>query len=203
MAFVTATRSAQAMDSTGVMAAAYAITVQQYSLGLVIMLAIQATGATLVPSALSNNKASSSLSSSSSSSSSGSSTDESGENSSSTNDNKTGSSSSSSSSSSNSSGSNNRYSEEGIVAARRIGDRLIGWATLIAASMAVLQVAALPVVTPLFSTLPEVRSAVKAPALMAALVQFTNGYVRCVACGRAILQLSFLSRGSFVFARRF
>jgi hypothetical protein len=202
VAFVTATRSAQAMDSTGVMAAAYAITVQQYSLGLVIMLAIQATGATLVPSALSNNKASSSLSSSSSSSSSssGSSTDESGENSSSTNDNKTGSSSSSSSSSS---GSNNRYSEEGIVAARRIGDRLIGWATLIAASMAVLQVAALPVVTPLFSTLPEVRSAVKAPALMAALVQFTNGYVRCVACGRAILQLSFLSRGSFVFARRF
>ncbi len=200
MAFVTATRSAQAMDSTGVMAAAYAITVQQYSLGLVIMLAIQATGATLVPSALSNNKASSSLSSSSSSSSSGSSTDESGENSSSTNDNKTGSSSSSSSSSS---GSNNRYSEEGIVAARRIGDRLIGWATLIAASMAVLQVAALPVVTPLFSTLPEVRSAVKAPALMAALVQFTNGYVRCVACGRAILQLSFLSRGSFVFAGRF
>jgi hypothetical protein len=190
------------MDSTGVMAAAYAITVQQYSLGLVIMLAIQATGATLVPSALSNTKASSSLSSSSSSSSSssGSSTDESGENSSSTNDNKTGSSSSSSSSSS---GSNNRYSEEGIVAARRIGDRLIGWATLIAASMAVLQVAALPVVTPLFSTLPEVRSAVKAPALMAALVQFTNGYVRCVACGRAILQLSFLSRGSFVFARRF
>jgi hypothetical protein len=202
VAFVTATRSAQAMDSTGVMAAAYAITVQQYSLGLVIMLAIQATGATLVPSALSNNKASSSLSSSSSSSSSssGSSTDESGENSSSTNDNKTGSSSSSSSSSS---GSNNRYSEEGIVAARRIGDRLIGWATLIAASMAVLQVAALPVVTPLFSTLPEVRSAVKAPALMAALVQFTNGYVRCVACGRAILQLSFLSRGSFVFAGRF
>ena len=188
------------MDSTGVMAAAYAITVQQYSLGLVIMLAIQATGATLVPSALSNNKASSSLSSSSSSSSSGSSTDESGENSSSTNDNKTGSSSSSSSSSS---GSNNRYSEEGIVAARRIGDRLIGWATLIAASMAVLQVAALPVVTPLFSTLPEVRSAVKAPALMTALVQFTNGYVRCVACGRAILQLSFLSRGSFVFAGRF
>eukprot|EP00962_Isochrysis_galbana_P028606 scaffold9061_cov124-Isochrysis_galbana.AAC.1 len=36
------------MDPTGVSAAAYAITNQMYSLGLVVMLAIQATGATLV-----------------------------------------------------------------------------------------------------------------------------------------------------------
>ena len=40
------------MDSTGVSAAAYAITNQIYSLGLVVMLAIQATGATVVPAAL-------------------------------------------------------------------------------------------------------------------------------------------------------
>ena len=40
------------MDSTGVSAAAYAITNQLYSLGLVVMLALQATGATLVPNAL-------------------------------------------------------------------------------------------------------------------------------------------------------
>merc|ERR1712086_90994 len=53
IAFVSATRMTQAMDSTGVSAAAYAITNQMYSLGLVIMLAMQATGATLVPVALS------------------------------------------------------------------------------------------------------------------------------------------------------
>lgn len=52
VAFVAATRMTQAMDTTGVSAAAYAITNQVYSLGLVVMLAIQATGATLVPAAL-------------------------------------------------------------------------------------------------------------------------------------------------------
>ena len=50
--FVAATRMTQAMDPSGVSAAAYAITNQVYTLGLVVMLAIQATGATLVPNAL-------------------------------------------------------------------------------------------------------------------------------------------------------
>ena len=133
VAFITATRSAQAMDTSGVAAAAYAITVQQYSLGLVVMLAIQATGATLVPSALS-------------AASGGDANAESA-----------------------------AAADVRVLTARRIGDRLIAWSTLIAAFMAVLQVALLPVVTPLFSTLPEVRSAVRAPALVAAMVQFTNG----------------------------
>ena len=52
VAFVSATRITQAMDSTGVSAAVYSITNTLYSLGLVITLAMQATGATLVPSAL-------------------------------------------------------------------------------------------------------------------------------------------------------
>lgn len=52
VAFVSATRMTQAMDATGVAAAAYAITNQVYSLGVVVMLAIQSTGATLVPAAL-------------------------------------------------------------------------------------------------------------------------------------------------------
>ena len=43
MAFIAATRMTQAMDSTGVSAAAYAITNQYYSLGLVVMLAMQAS----------------------------------------------------------------------------------------------------------------------------------------------------------------
>ena len=52
VAFVSATWMTQAMDSTGVSAAVYSITNTLYSLGLVITLAMQATGATLVPSAL-------------------------------------------------------------------------------------------------------------------------------------------------------
>lgn len=52
VAFVSATRRTQLMDPTGVAAAAYSITNQVYSLGVVVMLAMQAAGATLVPSAL-------------------------------------------------------------------------------------------------------------------------------------------------------
>lgn len=57
VAFVSATRRTQAMDPTGVAAAAYAITNQVYSLGLVVMLAVQAAGATLVPTALARGSA--------------------------------------------------------------------------------------------------------------------------------------------------
>eukprot|EP00962_Isochrysis_galbana_P028607 scaffold9061_cov124-Isochrysis_galbana.AAC.2 len=63
----------------------------------------------------------------------------------------------------------------GVARARAVSDRLIGWSTLIAAGMALLQIWTLPVVAPLFSTLPAVRAAVFAPAKMAALVQLTNG----------------------------
>jgi putative MATE family efflux protein len=52
VAFVSATRMTQTMDATGVSAAAYSITNQIYSLGLVVMLAVQSSGAALVPSAL-------------------------------------------------------------------------------------------------------------------------------------------------------
>ncbi|KAL1524557.1 hypothetical protein AB1Y20_019448 [Prymnesium parvum] len=52
VAFVSATRTAQLMDPSGVAAAAYSITNQMYSLGLVVMLAIQSTGATIVPAAI-------------------------------------------------------------------------------------------------------------------------------------------------------
>jgi len=57
VAFVSATRRCQLMDATGVAAAAYSITNQVYSLGVVVMLAIQATGATLVPSAIAKSRA--------------------------------------------------------------------------------------------------------------------------------------------------
>jgi len=51
VSFVSATRCAQSMDPTGVSAAAYSIVMQIYSLGIVVQLAVQATAATLVPSA--------------------------------------------------------------------------------------------------------------------------------------------------------
>ena len=51
VAFVSAARRAQAMDSSGTMAAAYAIVMQIYSLGVVMHLGIQGTAAALVPSA--------------------------------------------------------------------------------------------------------------------------------------------------------
>ena len=124
VAFVTATRMTQAMDATGVSAAAYSITNQIYSLGVVVMLAMQGTGATLVPAALARSK---------------------GED------------------------------GGGVVEARRVADRLIGWSTAIAASMALVQAVAAPWLAPLFSTLPEVRAAVRGPALASALVQLTNG----------------------------
>ena len=121
VAFVSATRMTQAMDTTGVAAAVYSITNTLYSLGLVVMLAIQATGATLVPSALA------------------------------------------------------KGGTEGADDARRVADRLIGWSTCIAAVMALGQVLTIPYLVPLFSTLPEVRSAVARPAMVSALVQLSNG----------------------------
>ena len=119
--FVSATRLTQAMDATGVSAAAYAITNQLYSLGLVVMLAIQASGATLVPSALA------------------------------------------------------RGGADGVDAARDVGDRLYGWSTAIAAALALFQLATIPYAARVMSTLPEVQRAVRRPALVAALVQLSNG----------------------------
>jgi Na+-driven multidrug efflux pump len=135
------------MDPTGVSAAAYAITNQMYSLGLVVMLAIQATGATLVPAALAAHKQKAAR----------------------------GSASPESAAAADRPAAAAAGVALGVARARAVSDRLIGWSTLIAAGMALLQIATLPVVSPLFSTLPAVRAAVVAPAKMAALVQLSNG----------------------------
>lgn len=52
LSFVFAARRAQAMDPSGVSAAAYGIVMQIYSLGIVLQLAMQGTAASLVPSVL-------------------------------------------------------------------------------------------------------------------------------------------------------
>lgn len=51
ISFVSAARKAQSLDPTGVLAAGYGITMQIYSLGIVMHLAVQASAATLVSSA--------------------------------------------------------------------------------------------------------------------------------------------------------
>ena len=120
VSFVTAARCAQSMDPTGVSAAAYSIVMQIYSLGIVVQLAVQATAATLVPSA----KASS-----------------------------------------------------GLDEARNVADRIFGWGAIIGALQGIAQIVAVPLIVPMFSTLPEVQEAAKFPALITSIIHVMNGFV--------------------------
>ena len=67
--------------------------------------------------------------------------------------------------------------KDGTSAARHVADRLFIWNALVGLALAVAQVAALPVLVPLFSTLPAVQDAVQAPAMWAALLHLLNGPV--------------------------
>ena len=120
VSIVAAARRAQAMDPTGVSAAAYSIVMQMYSIGIVIHVAIQGTAATLVPSTL---------------------------------------------------------SKKGLPAARNIADRIFVWGTLIGILLGLTQYLALPILIPLFSTLPEVKNAVRSPAIIASVLHAINGPV--------------------------
>ena len=117
---VAAARRAQAMDSTGVTAAAYGIVMQLYSVGIVIHVAIQGTAATLVPST---------------------------------------------------------FAKKGLPDARNMADRIFVWGTLIGAMLGLTQYLLLPVLIPLFSTLPNVQNAARIPAAMASVVHLINGPV--------------------------
>ena len=118
IAFLTAARKVQKLDSTGVAAAAYGIIMQIYSLGVVCHLGIKATAATLIPSERSKN---------------------------------------------------------GDDAARRMGDKIFIWGTILGFILALAQMVALPVLIPLFTTIPEVREAIKIPSIISALIHFVNG----------------------------
>jgi putative MATE family efflux protein len=124
VAFLSAARRAQVMDSSGVSAAAYGIVMQIYSIGIVIHLAVQSTAAALVPSAR---------------------------------------------------GLAGGPGEIGDAAAREVADRSFLWGTIIGIVLAVGQMALLPYLVPLFSTLPEVQQAVRTPALISALINLVNG----------------------------
>ena len=120
VAFVSAARRAQIMDPSGVSAAAYGITMQIYSLGVVAHLGVQGTAAALVPSS---------------------------------------------------------RAVGGDDAAREVADRIFAWGSILGVVLALVQWFALPVVTQFFSPLPEVRQAVRGPAMISSFIHLVNGLV--------------------------
>lgn len=120
VAFISAARKAQAMDPSGVSGAAYGITMQIYSLGVVAHLGIQGTAAALIPSS---------------------------------------------------------RAIGGDDAARAVADRIFGWGTALGIVLALTQWFALPMITPLFSPLEEVREAVRGPAAVSSFIHLVNGLV--------------------------
>jgi len=77
-----------------------------------------------------------------------------------------------------------------VVHAQRVADRLFQWSLLTGVSLGVVQYALLPFLVPLFTTLPEVRAAIRAPALIVSLLHVVNG-PRFVAEGEMIGLQSF------------
>jgi putative MATE family efflux protein len=68
-------------------------------------------------------------------------------------------------------------SKSGVEEARRVADRLFVWNTIVGCVLGATQFLALPFLTPLFSTLPEVQQAVRGPALLSSLLHVVNGPV--------------------------
>jgi len=125
--FLVATRRAQVLDASGVSGAAYGITMQIYSIGIITLVGMQNAAAALVPSFRGAKDI--------------------------------------------------KDPSKRDQNARDAADRLFGWSTLVGLGLGIGQVALLPVLVPIFSTLPEVREAVKMPSLIAALIHVVNGPV--------------------------
>jgi len=125
--FLVATRRAQVLDASGVSGAAYGITMQIYSVGIIALVGMQNAAAALVPSFRGAKDV------------------------------------------------ENQFTRD--QNARDAADRLFGWSTLVGLGLGVGQILLLPLLVPLFSTLPEVQEAVKMPSLIAALIHVVNGPV--------------------------
>ena len=63
----------------------------------------------------------------------------------------------------------------GVTAAKKMADKLFIWGSLVGVILGIVQMSLLPVITPMFTTIPEVREAIKVPALISAFIQFLNG----------------------------
>ncbi|VEU41938.1 unnamed protein product [Pseudo-nitzschia multistriata] len=127
VSFLVATRRASVLDSTGVAGAAYGITMQIYSVGIIALVGMQGAAAALVPSFRGAKEVAD--------------------------------------------------PSERDQNARNAADRLLGWSSLAGLLLGIGQTLLLPVLVPLFSTLPEVREAVKTPSLIASLIHVVNGPV--------------------------
>eukprot|EP00532_Pseudo-nitzschia_australis_P008803 CAMPEP_0168172010 /NCGR_PEP_ID=MMETSP0139_2-20121125/5008_1 /TAXON_ID=44445 /ORGANISM="Pseudo-nitzschia australis, Strain 10249 10 AB" /LENGTH=612 /DNA_ID=CAMNT_0008089597 /DNA_START=407 /DNA_END=2245 /DNA_ORIENTATION=+ len=127
ISFLVATRRAQVLDASGVSGAAYGITMQIYSVGIIALVGMQAAAAALVPSFRGAKDV----------------TD----------------------------------ANERDQNARDAADRLLGWSSLVGLGLGLGQIVLLPLLVPLFSTLPEVQEAVKMPSLIASLIHVVNGPV--------------------------
>jgi len=147
VAFLSAARRAQAMDPSGVAAAAYGIVMQIYSVGIVVHLAVQGTAAALVPAARASG---STTGNSAMNGESNELSDELGE---------------------------KQIETMKNDAARRVADRVFVWGSIVGLCLGLGQLLALPYLVPLFSTLPEVQEAVKKPALISACIHVINGPV--------------------------
>jgi Na+-driven multidrug efflux pump len=66
---------------------------------------------------------------------------------------------------------------DGDDAARSVADRTFLWGSIVGILLGVTQIVALPYLVPLFSTLPEVQQAIRAPGLIAAIIHMINGPV--------------------------
>eukprot|EP00537_Pseudo-nitzschia_pungens_P008205 CAMPEP_0172363184 /NCGR_PEP_ID=MMETSP1060-20121228/6614_1 /TAXON_ID=37318 /ORGANISM="Pseudo-nitzschia pungens, Strain cf. cingulata" /LENGTH=656 /DNA_ID=CAMNT_0013085871 /DNA_START=264 /DNA_END=2234 /DNA_ORIENTATION=+ len=127
VSFLVATRRAQILDVSGVSGAAYGITMQIYSVGIIALVGMQSAAAALVPSFRGARDVSD--------------------------------------------------PSQRDQNAREAADRMLGWSTLVGLGLGIGQILLLPVLVPLFSTLPEVRDAVKMPSLIASLIHVVNGPV--------------------------
>uniref|UniRef100_A0A7S1YSL7 Polysaccharide biosynthesis protein C-terminal domain-containing protein n=1 Tax=Ditylum brightwellii TaxID=49249 RepID=A0A7S1YSL7_9STRA len=65
--------------------------------------------------------------------------------------------------------------EKGNEAARNVADRTFSWGLFTGVLLGVGQIALIPKIVPLFSTLPEVQEAVKLPALISSFIHIVNG----------------------------
>jgi Na+-driven multidrug efflux pump len=66
-------------------------------------------------------------------------------------------------------------SKKGDDAARLMADKIFVWGTIVGAILSMVQMVLLPILIPFFTTIPEVRDAIKVPALISSLIQFANG----------------------------
>jgi Na+-driven multidrug efflux pump len=65
--------------------------------------------------------------------------------------------------------------KNGEEAARQMADKLFVWGSIVGIILGIAQMAVTPILTPMFTTIPEVREAIKVPALITAFIQFANG----------------------------